>query len=189
MWTPVRLNNGATHDYGFGWEIGEIDGHRLISHGGDFSTGFSAQIDRFVDDRLTVIVLTNLAGALPARIARIVAGTYIPAVALPAYKPIPDNEPRVTAHLTDLLQRVNEGKLRSNDFTSTLWAQISPEQMRIGMAPLRPIERLTLVQRTDQDGLRSYRYQAQFKNTTFIFHFVTTSDGRISLMAPEEVNQ
>jgi D-alanyl-D-alanine carboxypeptidase len=58
MWTPIRLNNGSTHDYGFGWYLSPLEGRRNIGHSGSTS-GFSASFQRFPDDRLTVIVLTN----------------------------------------------------------------------------------------------------------------------------------
>ena len=73
MWTPVRLNNGTTTDYGFGWRITQVNGHRLIEHGGSWQ-GFKAQISRYTDDKLTVIVLANLAETEQGRIAHEVAG-------------------------------------------------------------------------------------------------------------------
>jgi D-alanyl-D-alanine carboxypeptidase len=57
-WTPVTLNNGKAGTYGFGWFIDSLDGHKNIGHGGATS-GFSASIQRFPDDHLTVILLTN----------------------------------------------------------------------------------------------------------------------------------
>ncbi len=59
MWTPVRLNSGATEAYGFGWELGSVDGHPVQFHTGS-NQGFWISISRYVNDRLTVIVLTNL---------------------------------------------------------------------------------------------------------------------------------
>src|SRR4030095_13396464 len=56
MWTPVKLNSGRDYPYGFGWEFEEIAGHRVITHGGITGTEYT----RFPDDKLTVIVLTNL---------------------------------------------------------------------------------------------------------------------------------
>jgi len=56
MWTPVKLNNGSSYPYGFGWGIGAEHGHKTISHGGYTGTEYT----RFPDDKLTVIVLTNL---------------------------------------------------------------------------------------------------------------------------------
>ena len=60
MFTPVKLNNGKTFSYGFGWFIGDMNGHRLIEHGGEFQ-GFSSYISRYVDDKLTIIILSNRA--------------------------------------------------------------------------------------------------------------------------------
>ncbi len=58
MWTPVRLTDGTTHRYGFGWELHDVAGHRHIGHGGSLP-GFRAGYSRFPDDHLTVIVLIN----------------------------------------------------------------------------------------------------------------------------------
>jgi len=77
MWAPVKLNNGRTHPYGFGWGLGDVRGHKLIEHAGAWQ-GFTAHIARYVDDKLTIIVMTNLAGGGPGAIAHGVAGLYNP---------------------------------------------------------------------------------------------------------------
>jgi CubicO group peptidase (beta-lactamase class C family) len=78
MWTVVKLNNGRPNSggYGFGWEISSLHGHRVIGHGGSWQ-GFKAQISRYVDDKLTVVVLANLAEADPGKIAEHVAELYL----------------------------------------------------------------------------------------------------------------
>jgi CubicO group peptidase (beta-lactamase class C family) len=77
MWTPVRLKDGKTYPYGFGWFLNEANGHRLIEHDGAWQ-GFTMNISRYLDDRLTVIVMTNLdeEHCKPDRIAHRVAGLY-----------------------------------------------------------------------------------------------------------------
>jgi D-alanyl-D-alanine carboxypeptidase len=77
MWTPVKLNNGTYHPYGFGWELSPIAGHKRVHHGGSLP-GFRAAMARFVDDKLTVVVLTNSDNANPAAIALNIAALYIP---------------------------------------------------------------------------------------------------------------
>jgi len=77
MWTPAKLNNGSDSTYGFGWGITNYRGHRLISHTGSHMTGFKTVLARFVDDQLTVIVLTNQREANQTAIAMGVAGYYI----------------------------------------------------------------------------------------------------------------
>jgi CubicO group peptidase (beta-lactamase class C family) len=78
MWTVVKLNNGQPNSghYGFGWEITTSHGHRLIDHDGAWQ-GFKTQISRYVDDKLTVVVLANLAEADPGKIAEHVAELYL----------------------------------------------------------------------------------------------------------------
>lgn len=75
MWTPVKLNGGKTEPYGFGWEVSDVRGHHVIHHGGGWQ-GFTMGIARYVDDKLTVIVMTNFAGARPERIGKGIAGIY-----------------------------------------------------------------------------------------------------------------
>jgi CubicO group peptidase (beta-lactamase class C family) len=74
MWTPAKLKNGQPNKdgYGFGWFIGQRQGHRVVSHDGAWQ-GFKTAIARYVDDKLTVVVLANLAEAKPGDIAEHVA--------------------------------------------------------------------------------------------------------------------
>jgi CubicO group peptidase (beta-lactamase class C family) len=81
MWTPVKLQDGTTYPYGFAWRISEVNGHRRITHDGvDFA--FTNRFARYVNDRLSVIVLINLGedqeAAMPTRMADNVAAIYIP---------------------------------------------------------------------------------------------------------------
>jgi CubicO group peptidase (beta-lactamase class C family) len=95
MWTPARLNNGRNADlgYGFGWMTGALRGNRFVRHGGGWQ-GFSTHILRYVDRRLTVIVLTNLANLNAAPIADGIAGLYEPEVA-PAERTAIQIDPRI----------------------------------------------------------------------------------------------
>ncbi len=61
LWSPVKLKNGKTENYGLGWRLANTNGHRLIEHGGEWQ-GFTAFISRYVDEKLTVIIMSNLSG-------------------------------------------------------------------------------------------------------------------------------
>jgi hypothetical protein len=186
---PAPLNNGTTHPYGFGWELDPVGSHRRMSHGGNW-LGFSGQIDRYPDDELTVVALCNLSDLSLAKLTRAIAGTCLPELAPRVYTPIPDAEPAVTARLLDVLTRAGQGRFREDEFAPEIWAYIGPraEQFKVDMAALGPIQNLTLVQRATVNGEASYRYQARFKNTSLIYHFVLRTDGRIAIMMPEDVN-
>jgi CubicO group peptidase (beta-lactamase class C family) len=59
MWTPLGLSTGSASAGGIGWFIADAHGHRVLYHtGGGY--GFYADISRYVDDRLTIVVMTNV---------------------------------------------------------------------------------------------------------------------------------
>jgi D-alanyl-D-alanine carboxypeptidase len=76
--------NGTTapSNYGFGWFLDTYHSHPVIWHSGG-TPGFSSIIHRFVDDKLTVIVLTNHADKVIDHLAVDIAGIYVPALARP----------------------------------------------------------------------------------------------------------
>jgi CubicO group peptidase (beta-lactamase class C family) len=90
MWTPVKLKSDQPTQYGFGWFITEARGHRLIEHSGAWQ-GFKAHIARYVDDKLTIIVMANLAQANPGKIAHGLAGLYNAELTPPQRKAIQIN--------------------------------------------------------------------------------------------------
>ncbi len=81
MYTPVRLNDGNTHPYGFAWEIAASNGHALIEHSGSWQ-GFHMNFSRYPADKLSVVVFTNLDSehSDPIKIAHEVAAIYNPAL-------------------------------------------------------------------------------------------------------------
>jgi CubicO group peptidase (beta-lactamase class C family) len=104
MWSPVRLGDGTTYPYGFGWGLDVQRGDRVIAHGGSWQ-GFRTAITRYPDRKLTVIALANLAEAEPERVASTVAGLAEPALAPPAADArVADPDPARTAALRAVLE-------------------------------------------------------------------------------------
>jgi CubicO group peptidase (beta-lactamase class C family) len=68
MTTAGKLNNGKSAPYGFGCFVGRLDGHRYFRHGGGIP-GFVSEFVHFLDDELTVVVLTNAGRNSPRKIA------------------------------------------------------------------------------------------------------------------------
>lgn len=58
MWTKAKLNNGQTVDHGLGFGMTPFRNHRRAGHSGG-AAGFATTITRLIDDKVTVIVLTN----------------------------------------------------------------------------------------------------------------------------------
>ena len=78
LWQPVikTSDNAASKEYyGFGWTIDEYKGRKLIVHGGA-NIGFRSVYARFVNDGLSIIILTNTDEANPRVIANALADHY-----------------------------------------------------------------------------------------------------------------
>ena len=93
MRTPVRLNDGTSADYGFGWYVDSFLGRARIHHDGQYP-GFRSDYERFENDRLSVIVLANSGSPRVESLAVKIAGLYAPALATP---PFTDQRPRIPA--------------------------------------------------------------------------------------------
>jgi D-alanyl-D-alanine carboxypeptidase len=78
MIQPATLNDGSKTKYGYGLEILDVAGHRIFSHGGS-TLGYTSYMAYYPDDRLTIIILTNVQGQEPRsmerKIASLVLGT------------------------------------------------------------------------------------------------------------------
>ena len=176
MWTPVKLNNGKTYDYGFGWFLNQIRGHKIIEHGGAWQ-GFTTHISRYVDDKLTVVVLSNLdsAHSHAEEITHVVAGTYIADLKpLPPPNAIEDKEPAVTQRFRNLIHGLAEGALQQKDLVGDAAKNLSAENMkdyRDFFDDLGPAQKLELLERKEEENLRIYRYRVSFERQTQTLFF------------------
>ena len=109
MWTPAKTNDGAlaSFDYGFGWFIDNYHSRRLVQHTGG-TPGFSSVIYRFMDDKLTVIILSNHADRLLDQFAIDITGIYVPALKRPEGKTDPD--PQISLKLKEMMSNLLNGK-------------------------------------------------------------------------------
>ncbi|HEX5702318.1 MAG TPA: serine hydrolase [Pyrinomonadaceae bacterium] len=180
MWTPVKLNNGKSEKYGFGWAVSDVRGHRLIDHGGTWQ-GFKSYIARYVDDKLTVIVFANLRQANPSRIAQKVAGIYHADLAPPVAEAIADKEPAVTARAKEIVRKATEGSLDASLFTPEAWPQISrgAADASAFLKNYGPLSNIELLAATEQNGNRVYRYRLKYQDGNVVFGMTLKPDGKI----------
>ena len=105
-WTAVRLSDGATYPYGFGWYVLPQRTQPRIAHTGSWQ-GFKTVIARYPQRRLTVIVLANLAEAQPGEIAYGIAGLVDPQLQ-PSHLAVPQGKTRPPAPIDQLLRSIAE---------------------------------------------------------------------------------
>ena len=105
------------------------------------------------------------------------------------YKPIPDQEPEVTAHLRAMIRDAAEGHPRPNDYAPELWDKISKEQNDIqeSLKRVGELNSLVLVDRTNENGQRVYRYRSDFANAIILQRIVLNGQGKVSASRSEAV--
>jgi D-alanyl-D-alanine carboxypeptidase len=189
IWTPMILSDGKPYPYGFGWNVTEFRGHKLLSHGGQ-TAGFAANISRYVDDNLTVIVLTNLGDqGIGGVIARGLAKIYIPAISLRALKEKSGADANVTKMLETALRGSLENKISGELFTEDLRQMLSTERARIAakrIANFGAIKNFVFVASEMSGNRRVYRYKAESPQRIMLWRFEVNETGKISGMSLEE---
>ena len=106
-----------------------------------------------------------------------------PDLRMAEYKPIPDREPEVTAHLRAVVQELTDGTARADDYTAPAWKRLLAKQKSIQTFKkyVGDIVSLTLVERSSVFGWRrSYRYRIEFTRATVLAHFVLHGRNKIA---------
>jgi D-alanyl-D-alanine carboxypeptidase len=190
IWRPVKLNDGKTEPYGFGWSVGELRGHPFVAHGGGIH-GFSTYIARFVEDKLTVIVLMN-GGADPGSVAHGIAGHYLPGLTLASIKaPKKDPDPELTGRLKqslfDLAERKDSDLITSEFREDYRRSGTRAESLRKRLAGLKSFTFVTCDEppktRPDRFGVpiaRVCAYKLVTPEETRFYTFELTRDSRVA---------
>jgi CubicO group peptidase (beta-lactamase class C family) len=165
MWSvdPHRNGQRPLYHYGYGWENNRLRRQRLVEYDGNWQ-GFQAVMSRYVDRRLTVILLTNLSLCRTERLAHTVAGLVDPV--LEAYpESIPDTNPPLTRQFGAFLAAAGRGEGGYAALSAAARGRLIPSAMntlRRDAQELGPALRLTLVEeRRGEPAERVYRVEKQ----------------------------
>ena len=187
MWAPVRLSDGKQKPYGFGWHTDVMHGRRVVHHGGAWQ-GFKSYIVRLPDDGLTVVFFANLWQTNEFRLARGLTAIFRPEFALPAARPIEDKEPRVTALVKGVLRQFSTDTADFKLFTAGARAALFPRRAEQAGESLKSLSlpvaviysSLDLVERSEDGGLRVYRYTLTDLGKTLSCTVKLTTDDKIA---------
>ncbi|MEP6788074.1 MAG: serine hydrolase domain-containing protein [Acidobacteriota bacterium] len=189
IWTQYTFNNGQLSQYGFGWRISNVRGHKLIGHTGQ-TAGFAAANYRFVDDKVDVVVLTNQGDSGGGgNIALGVAKIYIPAISITAMKEVPGGDPALTALVGKAFAQRAENKPDTEVFSQPLVSSLSTQRSRTAnaqIAAVGPIKLLTLVGVETVNGEKQYIYRVLPARGASLWRFTFTDDRKIREMSLEE---
>ena len=163
MWRVDAHHNGQRplYHYGYGWENNRLRDQRLVEYDGNWQ-GFQAVMSRYVDKRLTIILLTNLSLCRTERLGHTVAGLIDPD--LKAYpESVPDSDPGKTAEFRAFLANVAKNGSDSDRLSAAAGARLVPGAMstlRRDLQERGPILKLTLAEQgVATDPQRVYRVE------------------------------
>lgn len=189
MWTPVLFNDGKPYPYGLGFRVTDFRGHKLIAHGGQ-TAGFGANISRYIDDDLSVIVLTNLGDiGLGSAIAQGIAKIYIPAISIKSMKAQTESDAKISTMLKTALRERLENKLNPDLLSAELLNSLSTEYAKTvngRIASFGAIKNLIFVGGEISGERKIYRYKAETPKRIFLWRLAVNNEGKISEMTLEE---
>ena len=109
--------------------------------------------------------------------------------ALDKYQPISDKEPKVTAHVRAMLQELLDGTLKADDFTAEAWNDAAPglKDTQAQAKALGQLVSVTLVDRSEEGGKRSYRYRMEFEKNTLLQRLVFDEQNKLASSQTEDV--
>jgi len=187
MEEPARLAGGDSAPYGIANELSRDHDHRVAGHQGG-GLGFNTAIRRYVDDSVSVIVLTNLRTGPSERIAAHIAGFLIPGLNDEANAGIADSKPSLTQRLRRVLQDASHGVVDSSLIAPASRQELVPFIRTTGPRFLGTLGELTQFTLLEEKPLANRgterRYRAVFGTRTLIWTFVLDDEGRIRSLEP-----
>lgn len=182
MWTAAKTNDGAmaSFDYGFGWFVETYGIRRDVHHSGG-TPGFSSSIHRFVDNKLTVIILTNHADRILDQTAINIAGIYIPALRRPQEKTDPN--PALTLRLKKIMSGLLNGKYNPALFTPAMQIHLETAAGKSfwkWCAYHGALKSFTFSDREANENNSILRYRVVLGDNSYWFSVRLTKDGRIA---------
>lgn len=174
METEVQTNNGIGTHYGLGVGVGMADGRRVISHGGEVS-GFTARNEVYPDDRVAIVVLTNLdATGASEQIAGSIAKTIF-ASTDPA-------TPKTTEQMRRIFDELQKGRIDRAQFTSNANAYFDDQAIKdfaSSLAPLGTPQEFVQSGQSLRGGMTLRRYRIKFPSKTLRLTTFIMPDGKI----------
>lgn len=181
VFQPVTLNSGRTYTYGFGWDVAPFAGRPAQRHGGSWQ-GFRTHIARYLDEDLTVIVLTNLAQANPEVLSTGITSAFEPLLTTPDLAPIEGLDQELDARVRRLLAAAAAGTLAPEEF-AYVRAGFFPNATRAFQDTLKDagaLKTLTLLEARQLGDDRVYTLEAVFPSRTVRVHMAVAPDGKLA---------
>lgn len=182
IWTATVTKGGADapFNYGFGWFVDTYHGHRLVQHSGG-TPGFSSLIYRFIDDKLTIIILTNHSDMIIDEFAIDIAGICFPA--LKREQAARDPNPMSTAKSKEIVSGLLKGHYEPDAFTAPMHAFLNTATGKAfwkWFAEHGELESFVFSDREEKRDGEVRRYKLTLGGNWYWLSVTTTKDDKVS---------
>lgn len=169
----MLLKNGASSGYGLGVDVRMVNGHRVISHGGEVG-GFVAGNVVYPDDKIAVVVLTNQeANPAAVNLARSLAAMLVSGTT---------KNPAAETQAKQMLAGLQQGKLDTSLLTDNCKFYFSKEAIgdfASSLGPLGEIKNVKLNSEALRGGMTFRSFSVEFANKGATLTTYTMPDGKI----------
>jgi D-alanyl-D-alanine carboxypeptidase len=184
MWSRDKLADGSSNGFGVGWVVGTHGGRRVVGHSGGPAL---ADIQRFPDEKLSVVVLQNGQRVYPY-LARGVADFYLPPAPPAAVTPIADERPELTRVVKKVIADGREDKVDEKLFTADSQQNFVPSYRNFGLpffVSLGEERSFVLIEeKTGENGVRR-RYRGIYGKSAVDWTFEFDKNNKIVFFDPK----
>jgi D-alanyl-D-alanine carboxypeptidase len=187
MWTPTKLTDGSTVEYGFGWFISPWNGHPSVEHSGG-TAGFSCDYRRFTDSGISVMVFSNLYATGVGNYEIRAVDTIQPGLSYLTSPALPEDDSAVRTRLLAGMKDVASGATTSNYVSPRMMERYSAVSRADWKTRLQEMVRFELVAHekyAPKDAgngeivSETYIYRLTLRKATLIITFKLTPDGKV----------
>jgi D-alanyl-D-alanine carboxypeptidase len=185
MWTKTKISGKIEKDYGYGWEIGSLNGTPIIEHNGGIY-GFSAEIKRAPSKGITVIILTNVdQGIDPTSVTTEVMVTMEPS--LKAQELVAEKDKDLAKTSTDrkIFQSIIDGTFDRETLNSEFAKVLTPAALvdaKKQLSVLGDITKFEFVKEIEDGDTISRLYKVSLGSTDVKYMISKDPKGQISAL-------
>lgn len=180
MLAPTVTKLGSS-DYGMGWQVTKSGRNTIAVHSGKMN-GFSSIYLRLIEDRLSIIILTNAAEIDGNTLARGILSRYFPEMTPLDLNPIVDDEPETTVAHFKLLTDIIGGRADMSQFSEEYKLRATEAKLKAVGTELRRggrVEPLKLLKRNRKGAFMVHSYLMVQGGTKLIYTVFVDSEGKI----------
>ena len=170
----VPTSNGVGSRYGLGVGVGIVNNRRVLSHGGEVS-GFTARNEVYPDDRVAIVVLTNMDATSASEL---IAGGISKAI----FASTDPATPKTTEQMRKIFDELQKGRIERAQFTSNANAYFDEQAVKdfaSSLAPLGTPQEFSQSGQSLRGGMTLRRYTIKFPNKTLRLTTFILPDGKI----------